>query len=176
VLVQNRLADPGPLRDLVHRRRVVAARHENLRGGVEQLPSAREAREAGSPGAGGRSGGHRVLRVETIVLTIVLVVIARAPDLLGGIRLVDLEGDLGQFFLVAFRDFAGLLSGVFVWRFYAWLAHWTSSLALVGRVRGRTVFAGSLASSLTAHLRQPVELPFAAFPFWQQPRLAGDLP
>ena len=41
VLVEDRLADPGPLGDLVHRRRVIATGDENLHGRVEQLAAAR---------------------------------------------------------------------------------------------------------------------------------------
>ena len=53
VLVEDRLADPGPLRDLVHRRRVVAAGDEDLHGRVEQLAAAGKPREPGSPRASG---------------------------------------------------------------------------------------------------------------------------
>src|ERR1700743_1235964 len=42
VLVEDRLADAGPFRDLIHRRGVVAARDEYLPGRVEQLPTASE--------------------------------------------------------------------------------------------------------------------------------------
>ena len=63
VLVEHRLADSGPFRDLVHRRGVVAAGDEDLYGRVQQLPPAGEPRQAGSPGSSGRSGGHCVLRV-----------------------------------------------------------------------------------------------------------------
>jgi hypothetical protein len=44
VLVEDRFADPGPFRDLIHRRGVVAAGDENLHGRVEQLPTTSESR------------------------------------------------------------------------------------------------------------------------------------
>ena len=53
------------------------------------------------------------------LLTIVLVVIARVPDLFRGIGLVHLEWQFRQFLPVVFRDLAGLLGGVLVRRFHA---------------------------------------------------------
>jgi hypothetical protein len=46
VLVKDRLADPGTFGDLVHRRRVIAARDEDLKGGIEQLAAAGEPGQA----------------------------------------------------------------------------------------------------------------------------------
>jgi len=54
-----------------------------------------------------------------MVLTIVLVVIARVPDLFCGVGLVNLEWKLRQFLSVLFRDFARLLRGVLIRRLYA---------------------------------------------------------
>src|ERR1700733_9820840 len=61
------------------------------------------------------------------LLTIVLVVIPRVPDLLRGVGLVYLERQLGQFLVVLFRDLASLLGGVLVRRFNALLAHCPTS-------------------------------------------------
>ena len=52
VLVEHRLADAGPLGDLVHRRRVVALGDEDLAGRAEQLPPARLARQPATAGVG----------------------------------------------------------------------------------------------------------------------------
>ena len=46
VLVEHRFGDAGALGDVVHRRRVVALRHEHLPRGIEQLDAARGTRQA----------------------------------------------------------------------------------------------------------------------------------
>ena len=101
VLVEHRLADPGPLGDLVHRGRVVAVLHEHFLRRAEQLAAAGRPGQPGAPGLGVRGSGHVVslgkLLASVVILRvgnsgsaiIVLVEFDRASLLegVGGVRL-----------------------------------------------------------------------------------------